>query len=613
MWQIRIFESQQLLHCVDVDGPLEMGRQQTGEPRPFAKLPLPTGCRIVIAAEDQERTISRTHLRLEAAANGSLLVRNLGKSAIGIENDAPVPPSTSRETALPASLTLGCKVVRVEAKGGEAGPGRPETGSAPGSLLHALSDTTSPPSVEASSPQRFPGLAEGTKLTDKRLLQWLKTAMGVFQAAAGDDQFFQRAAQAVVDIIGLDTGRVLLWEDNGWISQALAAASQQIAQADREPSMRILNKVRQERRTFWELPTTDLTRSQIGLDAVVAAPVLLPSGEVRGAVYGDRCSAGFERQATITEVEAMLVELIASGVAAGMARADQERAAANMRVRFEQFFTPELAQQLTGHLDLLRGRDVEVSLLFCDIRGFSRITERLGPGKTVEWIGDTLETLSDCVRAHAGVLVDYIGDELVAMWGAPTAQPDHARLACRAAADMLAAIPALNARWSAVIQEQMAVGIGVNSGVARVGNIGSQHKFKYGPLGNTVNLASRVQGATKYLRSPILVTGSTRQLVGDEFPVRRLCRVRVVNIAEPVELYELAAANQPGWAMLKSTYEDGLSAFEQGEFRLAAQRISGLLHDWPEDGPSILLLSRAADSLVKSVANWDPVWELPGK
>ncbi len=609
MWQIGIFEDQQLLHSVDVEGPVEMGRQQKGEPSPFEKRALSPGApacgsRIVIAAEDGERTISRRHLRLEAGPNGSLLVKNLGKSAIGIENDDPVGPSESRETGLPARLILGCKVVRVQALGAPEEP--------PGSLK-SLSDTTAPPTAESSSPQRFPGLAGGSEMTDKRLLQWLKTAMGVFQAAAGDDQFFQRAAQAVVDIIGLDTGRVLLWEDNGWQQRALAAASPRIAQADRDPSMRILNKVRQEKRTFWDLPTADLTSSQIGLDAVVAAPVLLPNGEVRGAVYGDRCSAEFHRQATITELEAMLVELIASGVAAGMARADQERAAANMRVRFEQFFTPELAQQLTGHLDLLRGRDVEVTLLFCDIRGFSRITERLGPGKTVEWIGDAMETLSDCVRAHAGVLVDYIGDELMAMWGAPTVQPDHARLACRAAADMLAAIPALNARWSATIQERMAVGIGVNSGVARVGNVGSQHKFKYGPLGNTVNLASRVQGATKYLRSPILVTGSTRQLVADEFPVRRLCRVRVVNIAEPVELYELAAPNLSDWTRLKGTYEDGLAAFERGEFRIAAQRIAGLLNEWPDDGPSVLLLSRAADSLLKSAPNWDPVWELPGK
>ena len=246
--------------------------------------------------------------------------------------------------------------------------------------------------------------------------------------------------------------------------------------------------------------------------------MLAASGEVIGAVYGDRRRSGkLFAPELISELEAMLVELIASGVAAGMARMQQEQAALTARVQFEQFFTRELSEQLSLHPDLLAGRDVEVSLLFCDIRGFSRISERLGPRGTVQWIGDVMGVLSDCVLAHAGVLVDYIGDELVAMWGAPAAQPEHARLACLAAIDMLKAVPGINQRWSTTLQEPMALGIGVNSGIARVGNTGSHHKFKYGPLGNTVNLASRVQGATKYLRSPILVTGSTHSQLGSGF------------------------------------------------------------------------------------------------
>jgi adenylate cyclase len=135
------------------------------------------------------------------------------------------------------------------------------------------------------------------------------------------------------------------------------------------------------------------------------------------------------------------------------------------------------------------------------------------------------------------------GDELIAMWGAPVDQPDHATLSARAAVDMLAAVPRINERWAATLGETMDLGIGINSGVARVGNTGSRHKFKYGPLGNTVNLASRVQGATKYVRSRILVTDATRSRMGSGFASRRVCQVRVVNIAEPVErLVEQALA-----------------------------------------------------------------------
>ena len=152
----------------------------------------------------------------------------------------------------------------------------------------------------------------------------------------------------------------------------------------------------------------------------MATPLLDSKGAVIGAVYGDRRRPrGVLEQDLITELEAMLVELIASGVAAGMARLEQEHAALTARVQFEQFFTRELSEQLALHPDLLAGREAEVSLLFCDIRGFSRISERLGAEKTVQWIGDVMGVLSDCVLAHAGVLVDYIGDELVAMWRCP--------------------------------------------------------------------------------------------------------------------------------------------------------------------------------------------------
>src|SRR5205814_5749276 len=133
----------------------------------------------------------------------------------------------------------------------------------------------------------------------------------------------------------------------------------------------------------------------------------------------------------------------------------------------------------------------------------------------------------------------HIGDELMAMWGAPQAQPDHAVRAVRAALAIRGALPELNLCWAETLGEPMGLGIGLNTGPARVGNTGSQYKFKYGPLGNTVNLASRVQGLTKYLRCPLLVTAATRAGLDDRFLARRVCKTRVVNISTPVDLYEV--------------------------------------------------------------------------
>jgi adenylate cyclase len=309
----------------------------------------------------------------------------------------------------------------------------------------------------------------------------------------------------------------------------------------------------------------------------------------------------------------MLVEVLARGVAAGLARLEQEQAALTVQVQFEQFFTPELARQLARQPDLLMGRDSEVTILFCDIRGFSRISEHLSPARTVEWINEVMGVLSDCVRAHAGVLVDYIGDELLAMWGAPEDQPDQAQLACRAALDMLACVPKLNARWQTVLKETMGLGIGINTGTARVGNTGSAQKFKYGPLGNTVNLASRVQGATKYLQCQALITGSTHAGLDAGFTTRRLCQVRVVNIAQPVALYELVPRDQESWPEAKVEYEKALEEFENQNFSRAARILGNWRVQHPADAPALVLLYRAVQCMVENPTPFDPVWVLPGK
>jgi adenylate cyclase len=262
---------------------------------------------------------------------------------------------------------------------------------------------------------------------------------------------------------------------------------------------------------------------------------------------------------------------------------------------------------------LLTGRDVEVTMLFADIKGFSRVSERIGPAKTVEWVGDVMETLSDCVLAHHGVLVDYIGDEIIAMWGAPKEQPDHPRLACLSALDMQAALPALDARWHDVLGVATDIGIGINTGHAQVGNTGSLRKFKYGALGGTVNIASRVQGVTRYLKTRLVVTESTHSRLDASFATRRLGRAAVVNIAEPVALFELAEPARPRWTQLVHKYESALAEFEAGRFSDAIRILGTLLAENPDDGPSLVLLARAVNCVVEEPVEFDPVWRLPGK
>lgn len=283
---------------------------------------------------------------------------------------------------------------------------------------------------------------------------------------------------------------------------------------------------------------------------------------------------------------------------------------------FAQHFTPELARELARNPNptRMKGRNAEVSVLFCDIRGFSAISERLGPEPTIDWLGGVMGEFSSSVLDHGGVLVDYTGDELLAMWGAPSEQPDHAEQACDSALEMIAKLPDLNAIWRGKIDAETAVGIGISTGEALVGNVGTHRKFKYGPLGTTVNLGSRVQRATKYLRTTLLATGDTVQsLDGDRFCCRRLCRARVRNIVEPVEIFEIALPGQESWPDLRTRYEEALGCYEDREFRRASAILGELLVRFAGDGPSLQLMSRVVEAMLPDAAGFDPVWELPGK
>jgi adenylate cyclase len=167
-------------------------------------------------------------------------------------------------------------------------------------------------------------------------------------------------------------------------------------------------------------------------------------------------------------------------------------------------------------------------------------------------------------------------------------------------------------RWREALGEAMDLGIGVNTVPARVGNTGSRFKFKYGPLGNTVNVASRVQGLTKYLKCRLLVTAETSGRLDQRFIARRVCKTRVVSIKEPVVLCEVRAAGPPERETFFRASEAALDALEEGEFALAARRAGYLLQEHGGDGPLLLVLSRAADMLMHGGV-FDPVWEPPGK
>jgi adenylate cyclase len=596
---LRLLEADVTAFAAELAAPLELGRQDAGEPPPYELLPATKGkpARLVIAPL-AEGNVSRKHAMLEPLPGGRVRVDNRSRIPLPCQGGDPVPPGASADLVPPFMLVFGPRVVAVTPA---------DSGNDRG--LHRLDEQTFAPAGPGELSRKLRPLPELTGLQRDQLVGWLQTTVGVLQGAAGAADFPERAAEALVAIVGLDAGRVLLRRGADW--QVLAAAGD--TPDGWEPSSRVLDEVCRERRTLWQQPRAANTRdSLLGLVLVVAAPLLDAEGNAIGALYGERRDGGATATSGGGKVEATLVELLACGVSAGLARQKQQEAALTEKARFEQFFTPQLAEELRREPKLLEGREAEVTLLFADVRGFSRVSEKLGPAGTVKWVGDVMGELSDRVMAEGGVLVDYVGDEMFAMWGAPRPQPDQAERAVRAALAMRDAVGELDRRWREKLGEPTAVGVGLNTGVAQVGNTGSRHKFKYGPLGNAVNLASRVQGLTKYLKCRLLVTAATRRRLGAEFVARRVVTARVVNIEEPVTLYEVEAGGPCSRAEFFAASEAALDALEAGEFALAARRAGSLLEAHTDDGPLLLVLARAAHQLVAG-GSFDPVWTPPGK
>jgi adenylate cyclase len=587
----------------EVDGPVEFGRQEKHEPAPLHRAWTDGGERIIIAPLT-ELAVPRHWFRV-ATAQGEdrVQVKNLTDATRGLPLRIPGYPQIDGGKAhvvdLPFQLNTGRYRIRL-------GPAPDEE------EVEGLPDRTMAPSLSLSqaAPSRATNLVEAVQ-DPAKMVPWLQTVLGMLQSAVTTNDFYQLAAKALVDVTGMDSGRVLLFVGGEWKLVAEEATSKTESWT---PSTSLLSRVVREKRTFRHSPSCNVSgaSSLKNVSMAVVSPILDTRGEPIGALYAER---RFSAMRVISELDAKVVELLAWTVASGVARIEEEKRSLRNQAMMEQFFTPRLAVHLERNPDLLKGRRCDITVLFADVRRFSTICHNVGPDKTMDLVNAIMTALSECVFAEDGVVVNFIGDELLAMWGAPTDQEDHAMRASRAAIKMLERLPKLNDDWRSTVAEKIDIGIGINSGSARVGNIGSATKFQYGPLGSVVNLASRVQGVTKFFRSRVLVTESTRAMLAEPFATRRLGQVRVVNIPEPATLHELVIAPSTGWMELSIRYEKALAAYEASDFARAAGILGELVstEEHRDDGPSLILMQRTAKHLIEPPESFSPVLELSSK
>ncbi len=216
---------------------------------------------------------------------------------------------------------------------------------------------------------------------------------------------------------------------------------------------------------------------------------------------------------------------------------------------------------------------------------------------------------------HLGTIDKYMGDAIIAFFGAPLFHADHGALACRSALAIKAAERELN---ETIISEKLSpvpifTRIGINTGEMVVGNMGAEKKMDYTIMGNAVNLASRIEGVNKYYHTGgILISEYTRAKIGDEFPLRRIDRVRVVGINTPLRLYELLPMDTDQGAV--ETWEKALDLYEQRNFKKAFGLFVSLLKSYPKDNAAKVYALRCK-SFVETPPpdNWDAVRNLTNK
>jgi len=214
-----------------------------------------------------------------------------------------------------------------------------------------------------------------------------------------------------------------------------------------------------------------------------------------------------------------------------------------IRQTFSKFVSKSVVDELLKDPSKIKlGGDKKIlTVLFSDIRGFTSISERLTPEELVEHLNIYLQSMTDTIIKYDGTLDKYIGDAIMAFWGAPIEMENHALNACKSAIEMMDALKHINEKWVQENKPTLDIGIGLNTGDMIVGNMGSTARMDYTIMGDNVNLGSRLEGTTKFYKVDIIISESTYQYVKDDVIARELDLIRVKGKALPVKIYELMA------------------------------------------------------------------------
>ena len=297
----------------------------------------------------------------------------------------------------------------------------------------------------------------------------------------------------------------------------------------------------------------------------------------------------------------------------------EEKLRKGVKSAFENFMDPKVVYEILkepGNIKL-GGEERDVTVYFSDIEKFSSISEKLQPAELIELLNEYLSEMTDQILDHGGFLDKYIGDAIVAAFGTPIAQPDHAVKACLATIANQKRLRELNAKFKEEGRLQIKARIGLNSGRVLVGNVGSTNRLSYTVIGDEVNLGARLEAANKYYGTYTMISERTYELARDHIEARELDLIRVVGKEKPVKVYELIDRKgqiQGSKREVLTLYEDGLRMYRKKEWQKAIAFFQKALDKDPHDGPSLTYLERCkVYAQDPPPENWDGVYILTEK
>lgn len=287
-----------------------------------------------------------------------------------------------------------------------------------------------------------------------------------------------------------------------------------------------------------------------------------------------------------------------------------------VRSTMSRYMAKEVVDRLleTGE-DAMAGTTQEATVLFSDIRRFTSITEGLGTRQTVALLNEYFTEMVDVIFQHGGILDKYIGDAIMAVFGAPVTQPQDADNALRAANEMLQKLGDYNLRREKAGEEPIEIGIGLCTGEVVAGSIGSVRRMEYTVIGNTVNLAARLESANKHYGTRLLLSEATVDRLSSWADIREIDLMRAKGFSRPVKVYE-SIAHHPDdvRSMLQETvpiYLDGVNAYRAQNWSQAIEAFKQTLAECPDDGPSKIHLERCRYYMDNPPPeDWDGVWTM---